>query len=175
MAEKARELRKKLSKNYGNKGINSNNDKQFPIRKAVSNNIEYHDPLKFFEEVHNIEKKQPDILNKILNLKGDEDTVEEEDDDIEENKYEKKKPKSDKIVVNIKEKPTNNEEKQQRLIQRMNTAVEFQKMRLGKALILKTSEKIMQMAKEAEKKSGISQNEKIDSMKELNRIFQIKK
>ena len=175
MAEKARELRKKLSKNYGNKGINSNNDKQFPIRKAVSNNIEYHDPLKFFEEVHNIEKKQPDILNKILNLKGDEDIVEEEVDDIEENKYEKKKPKSDKIVVNIKEKPTNNEEKQQRLIQRMNTAVEFQKMRLGKALILKTSEKIMQMAKQAEEKSGISQNEKIDSMKELNRIFQIKK
>ena len=89
MAEKARELRKKLSKNYGKQENNLNNDNKFPIRKAVSNNIE-HDPLKFFEQNHNKEKKQPEILHKILNLKGDQDIVEEELDDKEETDYEKK-------------------------------------------------------------------------------------
>ena len=45
------------------------------------------------------------------------------------------------------------EEKKMRLIQRMNTAVEFQKMKLGKALLKKTSEKIIQRAKENLKKN----------------------
>ena len=61
--------------------------------------------------MHYEEKKQPDILHKILNLKGDQDIVEEELDDKEETDYEKKKPKSDKIVLNIKENPTMSEDK----------------------------------------------------------------
>lgn len=170
MAEKARELRKKLSKNYGKQENNLNNDNKFPIRKAFSNNIE-HDPLKFFEQNHNKEKKQPEILHQIMNLKGDVDVVEEEFNDIEDNNYEKKKPKFDKIVLNIKEKPTMSDEKKMRLIQRLNTSIEIQKMNLGKALLKKTSENIIQRAKEIEEKYGISQNEKIDSMKELNKAL----
>ena len=53
----------------------------------------------------------------------------------------------------------------------MNTAVEFQKMKLGKALLKRTSEKIIEMAKELEEKSGISQQEKIDNMTELNKML----
>ena len=121
--------------------------------------------------MHYEEKKQPDILHKILNLKGDQDIVEEELDDKEETDYEKKKPKSDKIVLNKKENPTMSEDKKNRLIQRMNTAVEFQKMKLGKALLKRTSEKIIEMAKELEEKSGISQQEKIDNMTELNKML----
>jgi hypothetical protein len=170
MAEKARELRKKLSKDYANKIKNSNKDNNFPIRKAASNNIE-HDPLKFFEQMHYEEKKQPDILHKILNLKGDQDIVEEELDDKEETDYEKKKPKSDKIFLNKKENPTMSEDKKNRLIQRMNTAVEFQKMKLGKALLKRTSEKKIEICKELEEKSGISQQEKIDNMTELNKML----
>ena len=63
------------------------------------------------------------------------------------------------------------EDKKNRLIQRMNTAVEFQKMKLGKALLKRTSEKIIEMAKELEEKSGISQQEKIDNMTELNKML----
>ena len=106
-----------------------------------------------------------------MNLKGDVDVVEEEFDDIEDNNYEKKKPKFDKIVLNIKEKPTMSDEKKMRLIQRLNTSIEIQKMNLGKALLKKTSENIIQRAKEIEEKYGISQNEKIDSMKELNKAL----
>ena len=60
MVEKARESRKKLIKDYANKIKNSNKDNNFPIRKAASNNIE-HEPLKFIEQIHDEEKKQPDI------------------------------------------------------------------------------------------------------------------
>ena len=53
----------------------------------------------------------------------------------------------------------------------MNTAVEFQKMKLGKALLKRSSENIIEMAKELEEKSGISQQEKIDNMTELNKML----
>ena len=53
----------------------------------------------------------------------------------------------------------------------MNTAVEFQKMKLGKALLKRTSEKIIEITKELEEKSGISQQEKIDNMTELNKML----
>ena len=69
------------------------------------------------------------------------------------------KPKLGKIILNIKEKPKMSEEKKNKLIKRMNTAMEIQKMKIEKESMLKKSDNILERAKIYENKIS-KENEK---------------